>query len=104
MNANKKLEDIIGRLNSSIKETIEYKQYCIDKRLLESNDRLKMLKENLNQMKHLMCSCDDDNLKEEYRQAREEYESSPLVVNYKISEGKLDSLIMGLIGDINEGL
>lgn len=104
MNANKNLDDIIHSLNNSIKNTVEYKEYCSNKKILENNEKLRALNENLNNMKHLMCLCNDDALKEEYSRAREEYEASPLVVNYKISESKLNTLIIDIISDINEGL
>jgi len=104
MNVNKQLEDIVKSLNISIKDTIEYKEYVISKRLLDDNDRLRVLKGNLESMKHLMCSCDDESIKDEYMKAREEYDSSPLVINYRISEEKLNVLIQELIKDIDEGL
>ena len=90
--------------NLALKVTIGENEYKINKELLNSNDRLNHLRTNLEKLKHLMCTCTDESIKEEYSRAREEYESSPLVINFKISEEKLNGVIRNLIEDINTGL
>lgn len=104
MSVNKELEKVSTLLNENIKETVEYKEYIRNKELLESNSRLKSLRVNLEKLKHLMCTCDDKSIRDEYTSAREEYDSSPLVVNFKISEEKLNVVIRGLIEEISAGL
>ena len=104
MSVNKKLEKVSMLLNENIKETIEYKEYKTNKDLLENNERLKNLRTNLEKLKHLMCTCSDESIRCEYTKAREEYDSSPVVVNFKISEEKLNALVKGLIEQISLGL
>lgn len=103
MNVNS-LEELSKELNVKIKETKEYKEYILNKEHLENNDRLKSIKLNLEKMKHLMCRCDDENIKEEYLSSLKEYEESPLVINYKISEEKLNDMILNIFNIINKGL
>lgn len=104
MSVNKKLEKVSVLLNENIKETIEYKEYKTNKDLLENNERLKNLRTNLEKLKHLMCTCSDESIRGEYTKAREEYDSSPVVVNFKISEERLNVLVKGLIEQISLGL
>ena len=91
-------------LNILIKETSEYKDYINAKKILESNTKLSSIKSNLEKMKHVMCKCDDECIKEEYSKALEEYNASPIVINYNIYESRLNDLISNLIDVINKGL
>ena len=91
-------------LNEKIKDTLEYKEYIKNKMLLDGNEKLSSLRVNLEKLKHLMCKCDDENIRCEYSSARVEYDNSALVVNFKISEDKLNHLIREIIEDISVGL
>ena len=91
-------------LNARIKDTLEYKEYIKNKLLLDGNEKLSSLRVNLEKLKHLMCKCDDEGIRKEYSLARNEYDNSVLVVNFKISEGKLNHLIREIIDDISMDL
>ena len=104
MSVNKEIEDLSIELNRRVKETEEYKEYVKSKKELNSNSKLISIKKNLEKMKHVMCSCDDENIKNEYLNMLNIYESSPLVVNFKIYESRLNELMRELFNDINKGL
>ena len=91
-------------LNDKIKDTLEYKEYIKNKNLLDNDERLSSLRVNLEKLKHLMCKCDDKEIRDEYTKARSDYDTSVLVTNFRISEDKLNCLIRGLIEDISIGL
>ncbi len=104
MSVNKDIERVSLLINEGIKDTLEYKEYIRNKHLLETNEKLICLRDNLEKMKHLMCTCSDECIRDEYTKAREEYDSSALVVNFKISEAKINDVIRDLIEDISTGL
>ena len=104
MSVNKDIERVSLMINGMIKDTLEYKEYIKNKCLLDENEKLSSLRVNLEKLKHLMCKCDDKSIRDEYSSARSEYDSSALVVNFKISEDKLNRLIRGIIEDISADL
>ena len=104
MSVNKDIERISLMINEMIKDTLEYKEYIKNKNLLNDNGKLSSLRVNLEKLKHLMCKCDDEDIKREYSLARAEYDNSALVINFKISEDKLNCLIRKIIEDISVDL
>ena len=104
MSVNKDIERVSLMLNDRIKDTLEYKEYIKNKMLLDGNEKLSSLRINLEKLKHLMCKCDDKSIRDEYSSARVEYDNSALVVNFRISEDKLNRLIREIIEDISVDL
>ncbi len=104
MSVNKSLEDKCLELNKEIKELKEYKEYQKAKKLLLESSKLNSIKNNLEKMKHIMCNCNDELIKEEYLKNLNTYNSSPLVINYRIWEERLEIVVETVMQSINDRL
>ena len=91
------MEELANQINEEIKGSTLYKNYLLIKEKVESDERLRAIKSELELLKKEICKSKNKELLDEYYAKEKEYLNNPFVKEYLDLKAELKELFKEIV-------